>query len=95
MLGNALVALKMYKSLLEQKRKMWERVSMQTDLEFPPGIEFLQALHGLLSVHHRRHCGPLLGDKEDKEKREKEKNRGMFKKRGQKKSVNHVICVSL
>lgn len=47
-------------SLLEQKGKKCNRVSMRTDLEFPPGIEFLQALHGLLSVHHRCHCGSLL-----------------------------------
>lgn len=36
--------------------------SLETDLEFPPGIEFLQALHRLLSVHHRRHCGALLAE---------------------------------
>lgn len=29
-------------------------------LEFPPGIEFLQALHGLLPVHHGGYSGPLL-----------------------------------
>lgn len=52
----------MCNSSLEQRRKILERLSMQTDLEFPPGIEFLQALHRLLSVHHRRHCGPLLGE---------------------------------
>ena len=29
-------------------------------LEFPPGVEFLQALHRLLPVHHGGHGGPLL-----------------------------------
>lgn len=29
-------------------------------LEFPPGVEFLQALHGLLPVHHGGYSGPLL-----------------------------------
>lgn len=29
-------------------------------LEFPPGVEFLQALHGLLPVHHGGYGGPLL-----------------------------------
>lgn len=29
-------------------------------LEFPPGIEFLQALHRFLPVHHGGDCGPLL-----------------------------------
>lgn len=29
-------------------------------LEFPSGVEFLQALHGLLPVHHGGYSGPLL-----------------------------------
>lgn len=29
-------------------------------LEFPPGVEFLQALHSLLPVHHGGYSGPLL-----------------------------------
>lgn len=29
-------------------------------LEFPPGVKFLQALHGLLPVHHGGYSGPLL-----------------------------------
>lgn len=29
-------------------------------LEFPPGVKFLQALHGLLPVHHGGYGGPLL-----------------------------------
>lgn len=29
-------------------------------LKFPPGIEFLQAFHSLLPVHHGSYSGPLL-----------------------------------
>lgn len=29
-------------------------------LEFPPGVEFLQAFHSLLPVHHGSYSGPLL-----------------------------------
>lgn len=29
-------------------------------LEFPPGVEFLEALHSLLSVHHGCYSGALL-----------------------------------
>lgn len=31
-------------------------------LQFPPGVELLQAVHGLLSVHARGHGGPVLGE---------------------------------
>lgn len=39
-------------------------MSVSTNLEFPSGIELLQTLHSLLSVHHGRHRGPLLKDSE-------------------------------
>lgn len=38
---------------------VWEAPDI-TYLEFPSGVEFLQALHSLLSVHHGRHGGTLL-----------------------------------
>lgn len=34
-------------------------------LEFPPGVKFLQALHGLLPVHHGGYSGPLLQKEEE------------------------------
>lgn len=53
-------------SLLEQKGKKCNRVSMRTDLEFPPGIEFLQAFHSLLPVHHGSDSGPLLQGEDER-----------------------------
>lgn len=38
----------------------------KTNLEFPSGIEFLQALHGFLSVHHGGYSGALLEKEKDK-----------------------------
>lgn len=36
----------------------------RTHLQFPPGIELAQALHRLLAMHHGRHRGPLLKDRQ-------------------------------
>lgn len=35
-------------------------------LEFPPGVEFLQALHRLLPVHHGGYSGPLLQEEDER-----------------------------
>lgn len=35
-------------------------------LEFPPGVEFLQALHSLLPVHHGGNSGPLLQGEDER-----------------------------
>lgn len=37
-----------------------EMCSKTPHLEFPPGVKLLQALHGLLPVHHGGYSGPLL-----------------------------------
>ena len=39
------------------------RISYKPHLEFSPRVELLQALHGLLPVHHGGHSGALLQDK--------------------------------
>lgn len=69
---------------------------MQTDLEFPSGVEFLQALHGLLSVHHRRHCGPLLGEGRRQggaagEEGDERTNRVRFRRRRKKKTKRNQL----
>ncbi len=44
---------------------MFKESQTKTNLEFPSGIEFLQALHGFLSVHHRGYSGALLQKETD------------------------------
>lgn len=50
----------------ERELNVFSESQMRTShLQFPPGVELLQALDCLLSVHHGGHCRALLwGDRE-------------------------------
>lgn len=39
-------------------------------LQFSPGVELAQTLHGLLAMHHGRHSGTLLHSKEGEKQHE-------------------------
>lgn len=50
----------------EKKKKSPGLLGRKTGyLQFPPGIELLQAVHGLLSVHAGGHSGAVLEREEE------------------------------